>query len=367
MLIHGGSFNPMKALVIAVLLLALAFGASSETAFFSLNRFQLRRIKERYKTAYGRIRTLLARPSRLLIMILLVSELVNLTISSLVTGTLEQRFGGGTHTANQWYLITALSLAINLPLLVVIGEITPKIIAAKMNRIVALVNSGPLYLLYKILLPVLWVFDAAIGFVLRSLKAEGRDHLSKTMSVLSEDDFVLLMEEGHREGTVDPGERKLIKNVFEFDDSTVSEVMTPISQAFSIAANARVIDVMPEIRAQKFSRVPVYGKSKKQIVGILFVKDLLALRNHPGLAETEVKSLMTRPMHVGPNMRLSLLFRRFRESKSHMAVVVNPVSHVRIRQSESGHFDEEAIGVVTLEDVLESIFGEIADERDVLV
>ncbi|MBI3557716.1 MAG: HlyC/CorC family transporter [Deltaproteobacteria bacterium] len=343
-----------KVFLAVILILILAFASSSETAFFSLNRFQLRRIKERYRTAYGRIRTLLARPSRLLIMILLLSELVNLLISSMVTQFLEKHFGGEAPGAREWYLITLGSMAISIPILLFFGEITPKVIAAKMNRIVAMVNSHVLIIIYKVLFPLLWVMDSAIGFVLRKLKAEGRDHLSKTMSILSEEDFMILMEEGHREGTVDPAERKLITNVFEFDDSTVSEVMTPISQAFSISATARIMDVLPDIRAQKFSRVPVFLKSRKNIVGILYVKDLLALRNHPDMHAIDVKSLMTRAMFVGPNMRLSLLFRRFKESKTHMALVVNTVAH-----------EEEAVGVVTLEDVLESIFGEIADERDV--
>lgn len=346
-------WSAAKTFAVVALILASAFASSSETAFFSLNRFQLRRIKERYRGAYGRIRTLLGRPSRLLIMILIINELVNITISSLVTESL-QGFG------HDWLVTTLVSMAITLPLLLFLGEITPKIIAAKMNRIVAMMNSRPLILLYKITLPLLWLLDSAIGFMLRRFKAEGRDHLSKTMSVLSEEDFMLLMEEGHREGTVDPSERKLIKNVFEFDDSTVAEVMTPISQAFSISASASISEVLPEIRLQKYSRVPVYHRNRRNIVGILYIKDLLALRHHPELAKLDVKSVMTRAMHVGPNMRLSILFRRFKESKTHMAVVT--ASNTGPGHSLEGDF---AVGVVTMEDVLESIFGEIADERDV--
>lgn len=360
----GYSLSTAKALIVFILLLVLAFASSSETAFFSLNRFQLRRIKERYRHAYGRIRTLLTRPTRLLIMILLMSELVNLTVSSLITDFLEKNFGSATPSSREWYLITLASMAVSIPVLLFFGEITPKVVAAKMNRIVAIANSSVLIVLYKVLFPLLWLLDTSIGFVLRKLKAEGRDHLSKTMTVLGEDEFMLLMEEGHREGTVDPRERRLIKNVFEFDDSTVSEVMTPIAQAFTISATARLVDVLPEIRAQKYSRVPVYHKSKRNIVGILYVKDLLPLRNQPELASMDVRSVMDKPMYVGSSMRLSLLFRRFREAKTHMAIVVSPVTRVRIHTGDSS-YDEEAIGVVTLEDVLESIFGEIEDERDV--
>jgi putative hemolysin len=357
-------------LILALLLVVSAFASSSETAFFSLNRFQLRRIKERYRRSYDLIRHLLARPSRLLIMILVLNELVALAFSSLVTEQLSSRVGGGEA---EWYKTTLLSMAITIPILLLVGEMTPKIVAAKMNRVVAMINSRPLSLLYKIGFPFLWLMDKGIGFMLRRLKAEGRDPLSKTMSILSEEDFMLLMEQGHREGTVDQAERKLIKNVFEFDDSTVSEVMTPISTAFMVSANARVSDALPEIRLQKFSRIPVYHRNRRNIVGILYLKDLLALRNHPELAQLDVKSIMTRAMFVGPNMRLSVLFRRFKEAKTHMAVVVNPAAHARLEEhytrsraeAPADEAPEEAIGVVTMEDVLESIFGEIADERDV--
>ena len=348
-------------LPLAALLLVSAFASSSETAFFSLNRFQLRRLRERYKESYVRIRTLLAHPSRLLITLIIINEVVNITISNLITGFVQRNTHvffrlpwvnpTGTLTPeHEWLFITFFSLAITLPLLLIFGEITPKVVAAKMNRIVALVNSRVLIVIYRALYPVLWVMDGAISLVLRRFKAVGRDHLSKTMSVLSEEDFVLLMEQGHREGTVDPKEKKLIANVLEFDDSTVAEVMTPIHQTFCVSAIAPIAEALADIRSQKYSRIPVWQKNRRHIVGVLYVKDLLALRTHPSLMEVDVKSLMTAPMIVGPNMRLSVLFRRLKEEKLHMAIV-------------AGHNDE-AIGVVTMEDVLESIFGEISDERD---
>lgn len=361
-----------KIATVFFLLCILAFASSSETAFFSLNRFQLRRIRERAKPAYNRIRRLLARPTRLLLMILLMSEIVNLALSTLVTQHLEHLLKGRYAPEHEWYAIALLSMALTLPIILLVGEITPKVIAAKMNRVVAVVNSSALIWIYKVLFPVLWLLDAAIGTVLRKFKAEGRDHLSKTMQVLTEDDFVLLMEEGHREGTVDPAERKLIKNVFEFDDSLASEVMTPIAQAFCISASARLGEVLPEIRAQKFSRIPVFQKTRRNIVGMLYVKDLLPLRGSARFQDAEVRSVMTPILYVGPNMRLSLLFRRLKEAKTHMAIVVSADSAGKIgpsgvESSSERHNarSEEAIGIVTMEDALESIFGEIADERDV--
>jgi putative hemolysin len=235
-----------------------------------------------------------------------------------------------------------------------------------MSRFVAMLNARILMPLYRLLFPILWLADTAISTMLRKLKAEGRDHLSKVMSTLSEDDFMLLMEEGHREGTVDPRERKLITNVFEFDDSTVSEVMTPINQAFCVAATDKVGDVLPEIRLQKYSRIPVVQKGRKNVLGILYVKDLLQLKNHPKLGEIEVRTLMAPPMIVGSNVHLSVLFRRFKEAKSHMAVVVvREPSPAVPATSAAGIREGEVLGIVTMDDVLESIFGAIPDERDV--
>lgn len=342
--------SPLKALAAAALLLVLAFASSSETAFFSLNRFQLRRIKERYKGPYNRIRTLLARPSRLLIMILLVSELANLAFSSLVTSTLERHLGAAAPTRGEWYAITFLSMLISTPLLLFFGEITPKVIAAKMNRIVAMLNSGPLILLYKVLLPLLWVMDAAIGFVLRSLKAEGRDHLSKTMSILGEEDFMLLMEEGHREGTVDPSERKLIKNVFEFDDTTVAQVFTPLVQVQSLSVTTTLKGALAAVRAQRYSRIPVTAANRREVVGVLYSKDLLRAKLEPDRMQLTVAEIMRKPLFVHPEMRLNALFRKFKQQRTHMAVVQGPRG--------------ETLGIITMSDILDTLFEDLFPDEE---
>jgi putative hemolysin len=353
--------NTSIALLITLLALS-AFSSSSETAFFSLNRFQLRRIRERYRGAFDRIQVLLRRPSRLLVLILLINELTNISVSTLVTELVDrysplvfQRWplveSYLSDENTRWFATAVASVFLTLPIVLIFGEITPKVIASKMSRLVAISNSLPLMFFYRLLHPVLWSFDYVIGLFLRRFKSQGKDYLSKTMSVLSEEDFVLLMEEGHREGTVKPIEKRLIENVLEFDDSKVADVMTPIHQGFCISATDTVAQVLPEIRSQKYSRIPVYQRQRKKLVGILYVKDLLALHRHPQMRDLEVKSLMTPPIYVGPDMKLSVLFRRFKESKTHMAICVNQ--------------EEDALGVVTMEDVLESIFGEIEDERDV--
>jgi putative hemolysin len=334
-------------LLIGLLILS-AFASSSETSFFSLNRFLLRRIRETNMPAYERIRTLLSHPSRLLILILILNELVNVTFSSLVASHVDRYFPD-----EKWVIATIVALFASIAPLLLFGEITPKIMATRMNRVIVQVHSKILIFLYRILFPILWILDWFISTTLKKFNAQGKDYLTKTMSVMSEEDILVLMEEGQKQGSVDSKEQKLIQNVFEFDDSLVEEVLTPIDQVFSISASAKLKEILPLIKQQKFSRIPVYQKNKKNIVGLLFVKDLLLHRTMSGSLEQEVKHFMEKPLYIKETVHLSSLFKKFKSAKAHLAVVLNDDK------------EESVIGIVTMEDLLERIFGEIEDERDV--
>ncbi len=351
-----------KVLIVMILLFLSAFASSSETAFFSLNRFQLRRLRDRYHAAYARISSLIAYPGRLLVLILLINEVVNIAISSLIAEMVHTNrapLSSVLHLlANlpdggnaEWLLVSIVSMAITLPILLIFGEITPKIMASKMNKLIAIINSKILSPLSTLLRPILVAVDGAIGFFLKGIQAQGRDPLSKKLSTLSEEDFLVLMEEGHREGTVNQDERKLITNVLEFDNSTVAEVMTPIAEVFCVPDDAKLWNILPEIRAQKYSRIAVYHKTLRNIVGILYVKSLLKLQNNAQLREMPVKEMMTPALYIKTEMHLSALFTKFKTAKTHIAICTD---------RHGG-----TLGLVTMEDVLESIFGDIEDERDV--
>ena len=339
------------------LILGSSFASSSETAFFSLNRYQLRRIKDRYEGAFQRIQTLMSRPSRLLVLILLINELVNLSISSIVSGSAEHlytKFIGPTDTnsAESWLVTTFLSIGISTPVLLIAGEITPKVIASRMNSAIAIINSKILYWLYWALLPALWIIDGAIGFVLRKFRAENKDHWAKTMSPISESDVIAMVEQSTTEGSIEQKEKELIKKVFEFDDGLVSKVMTPVQQVFSISAQAKISQVIGDLKTQKYSRIPVYQTHKRNIVGILYIKDILKNIEIEDTMEKSVSELMNRPISVPENLHLSVLFKKLKENKTHIAIVY------------AAEDTNAVVGVVTMDDVLASIFGALLDERD---
>ncbi len=267
---------PLIALI--PLLILSSFASSSETALFSLDRFQMRNLRERHRASYGHIKTLLEHPTRLLIVILMVNEVANLSIASVITRFVESmqpwlaRTLGGPFAAEEPALlltITLTSMFIGAPVTLIFGEVTPKIVASRLNRLIAAINSRVLILLYRVFFPVLWVLDNLITLALRSFGAKGKSHLSKFTNPLDESDFVELLEEAHKEGSLEPSERRLIHKVFRLDDVRCSQVMKPLADTFMIESHVYLKTVIKEIEREKYSRIPVYAKTRKSVVGVL--------------------------------------------------------------------------------------------------
>ena len=130
-----------------------------------------------------------------------------------------------------------------------------------------------------------------------------------------------MVEEGHKEGTVQASEVELIKNVFELDDTTVADVFTPLSQVRPLPMTTTIQEALLALRTQHYSRIPVTGANKKEVVGILYSKDLLRAKLEPERLQTPISEIMLDAVFVPPTMKLNALFRRFKQQKTHMAIV----------------------------------------------
>jgi putative hemolysin len=161
----------------------------------------------------------------------------------------------------------------------------------------------------------------------------------------------MMVEEGKKEGAIEESEYELIQNVFDLDDTTVGQVYTPMTQAQTVITTATLKDVLISMRNERHSRIPVVTANRKQVVGILYTKDLLRAKLDPNLMSIRVEEVMRKPYTVAATTRLNALFRKLKQQKTHMAIV----------QSTAG----EAIGIVTMTDVLEALFGDmLPDEVD---
>lgn len=356
--------SAFQAVAFVMLILLSAFLSASEVALFSLSRFQLRILKERFRPSYKKIKALLGDPSGLLITILVLNEILNISISTLITHSLINVERTGFHALvfrffeqrhwPEWLINLLLGTLITSPIVLFLCEMTPKAVAARANQVIAPIVIDPLTFTYKVMKPVRWVLKWILKFTHRLIGKEKIGHLSAgseidTHQPLREKDFISMVEEGLREGAIHARELELIKNVFDLDDSTVADIYTPIQKVLVLPVQATGKEVLTLLKSQSFSRVPVYSGSKKNIVGILYKKDLLLL---PLLKNSETKSIaeiIKKPMVVEKEMRLNTLFRKFKLNRTHLAIV----------EGASG----EAIGVVTMTDVIDAVFEDILPEE----
>jgi CBS domain containing-hemolysin-like protein len=211
-----------------------------------------------------------------------------------------------------------------------------------MAHIIAPLTVGPLTLIYRIFAPIRYVLQAMI----RRVSPQQTEEVKRGAAILKESDFLMIMEEGHKEGAIQETELELVRKVFQLDDTAVADVSTPLSQVQTLSANMPLRSALGALRNQRYSRIPVTGaQNKREVLGILYSKDLLRAKLQPELMDLPISSVMKKPMFVSPNLRLNALFRKFKQQRTHMAVVQKP--------------NGEVIGVVTMSDVLDTLFEDV--------
>lgn len=342
-----------------MLLAVSAFMSSSEIALFSLSRFQLRLLRERFRHAHRKIKRLLADPAGLLITILIINEIVNITLSSLITSAISRNWNDwqdaikslrlqGLLSAPDWALQTLAGIVVTTPIVLFFGEITPKAVAVRANNIVAPMNVGILSLVYDLMKPVRLVLNTLVTYAARKA---GRDRPGPDIHTsIREDEFLSLVEEGHKEGTIGQSELELIRNVFEMDDRTVLEAHTPLGKLYMLPPDTTLKNAIAAMRGKRYSRIPVLGPGRRNITGILYSKDFMLAQLSPEVLEQPVSALMRKPFTVPHTMMLNALFRKMKQHKTHMAVV----------EKSPG----ETLGIITLNDVIETLFEDVIPEPE---
>jgi CBS domain containing-hemolysin-like protein len=324
--------------LIAALLCCSAFFSGSEVALFSLRRVDRAQLGKGARPADARILALLARPRRTIATLLIGNESVNISISAVMAGLVGRIWPDRGEIA-----LSLLAVAFALPALLLFGEITPKTIAIKNALGFARRIALPLRLFGLVVTPVRVVVRAIADLI--AWPFGGRAPADR--AELSEAEFKALVDAGAGEGQVAAAERRLIHRVFEFGDKTVAEAMRPRGEVFALSYSRSLAQLGQEVAARGLSRVPIYRQSLDEIVGVLHAKDLVV---HGSGVEgpRRLTDLLHEPLFVPQTTRLERLFRVFKQKKTHLAIVVNEYGKVA--------------GLVTMEDVLEQLFGELAAE-----
>jgi putative hemolysin len=316
-------------LTLLIFLLALSgFFSSAETALFSISRTRARHLAKSGRPSHVLILRLKENPHRLLTTILIGNNVVNIGASAIATALALEFFPG--------YAI-GLATGVMTLLILVFGEVFPKSLAARHNVAIASFAIVPLYWLSLLLWPVILF----LNFIPRlSGKVENQPSVT-------EEELMTFVEVGEEEGHIREEERELISNIFEFDDTAASEIMTPRGDMFVVDVN-RELDLQAIIESG-FTRLPVIDSDIDHVIGILNIKDLFRHHVTNGGAVV-VRDMMTEPYFVPENMKLNMLLQEFRERKQHIAIVVDEYGGVS--------------GLITMEDALEELVGDISDETD---
>ncbi len=330
-----------RLILLITLVLLSGFFSGSETALFSLSHVQKRRIGTGDSGVDRSLRWLLTQPRRLIVTLLVGNEIVNISISAVVAA-LAHDVKPDLTGMNQ----ILVSMAVAVPVLLIFGEVTPKTIAIKIPEGWSRATARPLRFFSFIITPLrLTVRRIADGIInLLGGKPPERER------PLSEEEFISLVEMGSKGGELEPDEKDIIFNVFEFGDMTVSDVMTAAEDVFALSFSLPLSRIVNEVVSKQYSRVPVYKGKRGHIVGVLYAKDLVGFGQVLELSGKPLKSLLRRPFFVPKTTKLSRLFKEFRDRRIHIGIVVD----------EYG----EMAGVVTMEDLLNELFGELSHDEN---
>lgn len=315
-------------ILLIVLLLLSGFFSSSETALFSISKTKARHLAKQDVKSLKLIKKMKENPHKLLTTILIGNNIVNVGAAAMATSitiTIFPNHAVGIATGVMTFLI------------LVFGEVLPKSFATQNNILIARIIIYPIYWISILFYPV-------VKFLNFILILTGK--IKKTPAV-TEEELMTFVEVVEEEGEIKEEEKKLIHKIFEFDDTNASEIMTPRTDMFVIEADEEL--QLEQIVNSGFTRIPVIEGNIDNIVGIVNIKDLFLQKINSGI-KMNVRNIMSRPYFVPENKKLDKLLKQFKETKHHMAIVVDEYGGVS--------------GLITLEDALEEIVGEIRDESD---
>lgn len=324
-----------RSLLLLFLFLCSAFFSACEVAFFSLNPLQQKEMEEKKGRSGRLVHSLLQKPRELLITIYIGNELVNIAISVVITSITISVFGS---------IGVGIAIGVGTLLLLFLGEIVPKSISLKYAQPYALFAAFPLKAFANIVQPAQKLFNSWTEKIMRSIGILTHSH---NESSISDEEFRTMVQVGEGEGVIDSDERDLIHKAIVFGETTVGEVMTPKIDMFTVNFKDSLDEILPRIIENFYSRVPVYGENDEEILGILFTKDLTRLKHLPR-EKVNLKSILHPAVVVPKTKMIKEMLEEFRKLKRHMAIVLDEYGSV--------------CGLVTLEDIIEELVGEIDSE-----
>ncbi len=325
---------PIQAVTILLLVLLSAFFSSAETSMTAANRIRIHSLAEQGDKRAITLEKVISNSGKMLSTILIGNNIVNIAASSLATTFTMKVFGN---------MYIGVATGVMTLLVLLFGEITPKTIATLKADDLALSYARPIYALMTVLTPIIYIIDKLAGGILFILRV---DPNAKT-NIITEHELRSMVNAGQENGVIEREEKQMIYNVFDFGDSAAKDVMIPRIDMTFIDVNSTYQELMDIFKEDMHTRFPVYEDNTDNVIGIINIKDLLL---YPDKEQFSIRQILREPYFTYEYKRTTDLMMEMRKASVNLAIVLD----------EYG----STAGLVTLEDLLEEIVGEIRDEYD---
>lgn len=331
--------STIQVVAILILILLSAFFSSAETALTTVNKHRLRALAEEGNRNAQRVLKLIENPAKMLSAILIGNNIVNISASALVTTVTTNVFGSKFVGASTGVLTLVVLL---------FGEITPKSLATLYNEKIALIYIHVVAPLVMLLTPVIWLVDKLSGIIFFILRVD-RDAANNQMT---EGELRTIVDVSVEDGVIEKEEKSMINNVVDFGDSKAKDVMVPRADMALVSVDATFDEVFEIFNEEHYSRLPVYDDNKDTVIGIVYLKDLFFFQNQNDNKKMafSIRNIMREPFFVYEYQKTSSIMAEMRNRFVSLAIVLDEYA--------------TAVGLITIEDLIEEIVGEIRDEFD---
>ncbi len=339
-----------KFLIIGLLTVINAFFASAEMAMISVNKNRIMVMADEGHQKAALLLRLLDEPSKFLATIQVGITLAGFFSSALaamgLSGGLAKTLGGMNIPYSEQIALVLITVALSFVMLL-FGELIPKRLALQKAEPIAMFSVKPIYYVSKIAKPFVKLLSVCTNALIRLAGIDQTDLDQK----VSEEEIRSMVKVGQELGVINQTEKQMINSIFEFDDKLAREVMTPRIDVMMVDLEQSIENVMDQLVQLQHSRIPVYEGDKDNILGIVHIKPLLLSAKQNGFGNVEIKEIMIEPYYVAETMTIDRLFIKLQRERQHMALLI----------------DEHGLvtGIVTMEDLIEEVMGEIEDEFDV--
>ena len=347
-----GASLTAQIILLAALILINAFFAASEMAVVSVNKNKMKTLAQQGSKRADAVLRQLENPNNFLSAIQVAITLAGFLASAAAAVSLSDDLGYYLYTQFSISPVAATDIAIVVVTLIlsyvtlVLGELYPKRIAMQHAEKIAMLTVQPVRVVGFIAKPFVWFLSVSVNILLRLT----RQKVDVENDEFSEDEVKSMLEAGQESGVLKEEGRKMINSIFEFDDKLAYEIMTPRTDVFAIDINDPMEEYIDELMELRYSRIPVYDDDFDKVIGILNIKDYLIKAREDGFDNVDIASIIRKAHFVPETKNIDSLFFELQKLKQHIAILID----------EYGGFS----GIVTMEDIIEEVMGEIDDEYD---